>query len=87
MSYDYIIVGAGASGTVVASRLCAAECASKLHILLLEVGSDNRTKNMSVDMAAQNPMKLWGRYTFDDCLVARSSKQVQGRTPSARWWR
>ena len=44
----------------------------------LEVGSDNRTKDMSVDMAAQNPMKLWGdnTLTFDDCLVARSSKQA-----------
>ena len=60
MSYDYIIVGAGASGTVVASRLCAAECASKLHILLLEVGSDNRTKDMSVDMAAQKSLRNSG---------------------------
>ena len=76
--YDYIIVGAGAAGTVIASRLTTdMQQEAPLHILLLECGKDNRTKDMDKDMAAPNPMKLWGdqSLTFNDCVVARSAEQ------------
>ena len=79
-TYDYIIVGAGAAGTVIASRLTTELIQNKeipLNILLIEAGNENRTKDMDENMAAQNPMKLWGdkTLTFNDCVVARSTCQ------------
>ena len=77
-TYDYIIVGAGAAGTVIASRLTTElNKEIPLNILLIEAGNENRTKDMDENMAAQNPMKLWGdkTLTFNDCVVARSTCQ------------
>ena len=71
--YDYVVVGAGACGTVIASKL--ARALPTKQILLLEAGKENRTKNMSDAMRRPNPMALWGdpTITFDDLNVKRST--------------
>ena len=69
--YDYVVVGAGACGTVIASKL--ARALPTKQILLLEAGKENRTKNMSDAMRRPNPMTLWGdpTITFDDLNVPK----------------
>ena len=83
-SYDFIIVGAGACGTVVAAKL--ARAFPDLSILLLEAGGDNRTSEMIDAMKKQNPMQLWAdpNITFNDCNAARSTSQSARAYPVGR---
>ena len=88
MKYDYIIVGAGAAGTVIAARLTTElkNAEKPVNILLVEAGKENRSKDMDKAMAAPNPMELWGdkSLTFNDCMVARSAQQPSRAYPVGR---
>jgi choline dehydrogenase-like flavoprotein len=89
MKYDYIIVGAGAAGTVIAARLTTElknVDEKPVNILLVEAGKENRSKDMDKTMAAPNPMELWGdkSLTFNDCMVARSAQQPSRAYPVGR---
>ena len=82
--FDYIVVGAGASGTVIAAKL--AQQAPSAKILLLDAGRDHRAADMSDDMASQNPMALWGdkQWTWPQVKVARTASQAPRDYPTAR---
>ena len=74
-TFDYIVVGAGASGSVIAANL--AKQTPSVKILLLDAGPDHRPANMSDNMASQNPMALWGdkQWTWPQVKVARTAAQ------------
>ncbi len=72
--YDYIVVGGGSAGSVVASRLAAAEPAAE--VLLIEAGSDGRGVAQIVDPPQWT--KLDGT-ALDWGYQYRPSAQVAGR--------
>lgn len=75
--FDYVIVGAGSSGCVLADRLSADGSAT---VLLLEAGTDNETELVRMPRAF---LKMWGdpRYFWSFPVSAR-----EGRTASDTWW-
>ena len=74
--FDYIIIGAGSSGCVLADRLSADGCTT---LLLLKAGSDNETKRVNMPRAL---MKIWDgpRYFWQFPVKA------QDRRPAGETW-
>ncbi|MFF7359726.1 GMC family oxidoreductase N-terminal domain-containing protein [Streptomyces sp. NPDC008125] len=76
MKYDYVVVGAGAAGCVLAGRLTEDPA---IRVLLLESGSERRSPLLNVPAAET---VLMGNPKYDWCFETDADPTIEGRSVS-----
>ncbi|KAI0566271.1 Glucose-methanol-choline oxidoreductase [Gracilaria domingensis] len=76
-SWDYVVVGAGTSGCVLASRLCAAF--PKRRVLLLERGAPRSDETDFLVRAPRKVFDLWSDRSATEAYPSESDEGLQGR--------
>ena len=88
--FDFIVVGAGASGSAIASRIAAPEHSNGYKILLLEAGRDNRPPHECCN-GIQEPHGALGRSSMDlvmcSCCAYVGSEGATLPCRQMCWWR
>jgi choline dehydrogenase len=76
-TYDYVIIGAGSAGCVLAARLCQA---SGARVALVEAGTADKAPEIDVPIAFPQLFKT--RYDWDFiCRAARRSVEARRSMP------
>ncbi|MDB5494558.1 MAG: oxidoreductase [Phenylobacterium sp.] len=83
MDYDYVIVGAGSAGAVLAARLSATR---GVQVALIEAGPDYGSAQTPAAMRSPNPNEIivgeaYGQYRWDDL----QSRRTRGQPPRTYW--
>lgn len=83
MDYDYVIVGAGSAGAVLAARLSATP---GVQVALIEAGPDYGSAQTPAAMRSPNPNEIivgeaYGQYRWDDL----QSRRTRAQAPRTYW--